>query len=462
MKKIKVLLAAVLLLAVSCNREPETAPAVLEGLIEGDFNELVVLTYKLGDMTGYLYPVADDGKFDIVMTDVDDFVDMAVSVDDDVFGARIIPGDTLRIRMFPAEQEGHFDIEYDGPTERESRIWTDFYDVYGYFGQYNIRADKDPDITYEDSMTKLGLKDMAFRTKYGDGLDEYHIHRADLMGLFFKAVLLESKASDNGEDAFEYPEYQKLIKDTDPNDPASISCGLLNRWARFVMRDMGGDELTRCSSFMEWADGRITYSNARKILADLLIDLVMGHPDELDDKKCKAFLDRIEKFSPDSQNLVEAGKSAWKAYKATASGSAMPDVTLTATNGDRTSLSSLFGKVLYIDFWATWCGPCLKETPYMGELVKRFKDNDDIVFISISVDETADPWLEKINADSQTLTWPQYHMPEDQAMEFLPKLNINAIPRFVIVDRNGRIFAADAPRPSDDRIDGALLSAMAL
>lgn len=450
------------LCAVSCNDKSAVKPAVLEGTIEGGFHELVVLTYKLGEMTEYLYPEAVDGKFDIVMNDVDEFVDMAVSVDDDVFGARIIPGDTLRIRVIPSEQEGHFDIEYEGPTERESRIWTDFYDVYGYWGQYNIRADRDPDVTYEDSMTRLGLKDLAFRTKYGDELDEYHVHRADLMGAFLKAVLMEYKASDEGVDAFDYPEYGKLLSDMDPNDPAVLSCGLLGRWARFRMRDMGDDDLSRCTAFMDWAQDRISYPESRKILASFIADLVLARPDALDDEKCDSFMNRIKVFSPDSEELVEAGRKAWEAYKSATSGSPMPDVVLTALNGSKVQLSSLFGKVLYIDFWATWCGPCLQETPYMAELVGRFKDNDGIRFISVSVDNTAKAWIEKVNADSQILTWPQYHLSEEQAEEFLPKLNINTIPRFVIVDSKGKIFAADAPRPSDERIDAALLSAMSL
>ena len=449
--------------AISCNNDKQTqAPAVLEGVVEGGCSELVILTYKLGEMTDYLYPEMTDGRFDIVMNGVDDFVDLAVSVDDDVFGARIIPGDTLRIRIFPTLPEGHYDIEYDGSTERESRIWTDFYDVYGYWGQYNIRPERDPDMTYEDSIVKFGLKDMAFRTKYGDGLDEYYVHRADMMGSFFKAVLLENKAYDEGMDPFDYPEYEELMVDVDPDDPEAISCGLLGRWARFTMRDSGDDELSRCSAFMDWAEDKVNYPNSRKMLASLLADLVLAQPDALDDAKCDSFLNRIKSFSPESEQLVEAGRKAWEAYKATAPGSVMPDVELTAPDGSNVKLSALSGKVLYIDFWATWCGPCLQETPYMGELVRRFESNEDVMFISISIDKTAEPWIEKINADSQALVWPQYYIESEKAEEFLQKLNINAIPRFVIVDRDGKIFDADAPRPSSEFIDDTLYKVLGI
>lgn len=459
MKRIWIVISAAIL-AAACGRGPaEQTPAVLEGEIEGEFSQLVVLTYRPGEITNYLYPDAGDGKFDVVMNDVDGFMDLAVAVDDDVFGARVIPGDTLRLRIFPAETEGRFDVEYDGPTEKESRIWTDFYDVYGYYGQYNIRPDKDPDMTYEDSMSKIGLKDLAFRTKYGDDIDDYYLHYADLMCGLFKAVLLEERAGQEGVDAFDYPEYQELLKDVDPNDPFTINCGLLNRWARFQMRDLGEDDYSRCMAFMDRMDNEVTYTNSRNMMADLFASLIFRNPADLDEEHCHSFLDRLGAFAPDAEEMIESTRKAWDAYKAMGMGAAMPDAVLTTMKGDSIQLSSLYGKILYIDFWATWCGPCVKETPYLADLVSRLRDNDAISIISISLDDTEEPWLEKLNSDSQMITWPQYHLDTDQAKDFLSKLNLNSIPRFVIVDRDGTILDADAMRPSYDGIDDILLEA---
>lgn len=129
----------------------------------------------------------------------------------------------------------------------------------------------------------------------------------------------------------------------------------------------------------------------------------------------------------------------------------MPDATLRDMDGRDLQLSSLFGKVIYIDMWATWCGPCVQEIPYLEALVDRFKDNDDIVFISVSVDDTAEPWLEKVAADKPS--WPQYWLAPKPSRDFCGKLNISTIPRFIIVGREGFIADPDAPRPSSDGID---------
>ncbi|MBQ0005932.1 MAG: TlpA family protein disulfide reductase [Alistipes sp.] len=57
----------------------------------------------------------------------------------------------------------------------------------------------------------------------------------------------------------------------------------------------------------------------------------------------------------------------------------MPDMEMLSPEGTAVLLSSLFGKVIYIDMWATWCGPCVKETPYMAALAERMKKRDDIL-----------------------------------------------------------------------------------
>ena len=108
------------------------------------------------------------------------------------------------------------------------------------------------------------------------------------------------------------------------------------------------------------------------------------------------------------------------------------------------------GKITYIDFWATWCGPCCMEIPYVEKLVEHYKNNDKIEMLSISLDENRDKWLEKLAKDKPA--WRQYIIPEAFGSEFAKEYNIRAIPRFMIFDAEGRIITINANRPSSENI----------
>lgn len=125
------------------------------------------------------------------------------------------------------------------------------------------------------------------------------------------------------------------------------------------------------------------------------------------------------------------------------------DITLTDENGKTCQLSDIAkGKFTYIDVWATWCGPCKREIPYLAQLVEKYKDNPKVQFISISIDENIDAWKRMINQDQPA--WPQYNIHGDVAKTFSQQWGISGIPRFIMIDKNGNIFNADATRPSDD------------
>lgn len=85
----------------------------------------------------------------------------------------------------------------------------------------------------------------------------------------------------------------------------------------------------------------------------------------------------------------------------------------------------------------------------MAQLVEKFKGNDKVMFVSISVDENVNAWKEMIAADKPA--WPQYNINKDTAKQFMTDWGITGIPRFIMIDKNGNIFAADASRPSEEK-----------
>lgn len=120
-------------------------------------------------------------------------------------------------------------------------------------------------------------------------------------------------------------------------------------------------------------------------------------------------------------------------------------------NGGKTSLESLKGKFVYIDVWATWCGPCIGEIPALKEVEKEYHGKN-IEFVSISIDDKKDheKW-KKMVADKE-LKGIQLFADNDWKSDFVKNYAIDGIPRFILLDTEGNIVNADAPRPSDPKL----------
>ena len=105
-----------------------------------------------------------------------------------------------------------------------------------------------------------------------------------------------------------------------------------------------------------------------------------------------------------------------------------------------------------------WVITCCAEIPRLEKLVEHFKENDKIQFISISIDADQKAWLEKLEKDKPE--WAQFILSKKEAKRFMDEWGITGIPRFIMIDRDGKIYAADAARPSDEKIIETLEKAM--
>jgi thiol-disulfide isomerase/thioredoxin len=111
-------------------------------------------------------------------------------------------------------------------------------------------------------------------------------------------------------------------------------------------------------------------------------------------------------------------------------------------NGLPVKLSSLKGKVIYVDLWATWCGPCMHEMPYFEKLKIQYKDNPDIAFVSLSLDDTVEVW--KKSVESRKAEGQQWLIDRNKLQAY----NIVGIPRILLIDKNFKMADMDAPAPS--------------
>lgn len=129
-----------------------------------------------------------------------------------------------------------------------------------------------------------------------------------------------------------------------------------------------------------------------------------------------------------------------------AKGQPSPEFKYLDINGKEVGLKDLAGKYVYIDVWATWCGPCRGELPHLKELEHQFKGKN-IAFVSISCDQDKAAWEKMVKEEK--LEGIQLHFGSDQT--FMNDYMIRGIPRFILLDREGKILAAEMTRPSNPK-----------
>ena len=120
-------------------------------------------------------------------------------------------------------------------------------------------------------------------------------------------------------------------------------------------------------------------------------------------------------------------------FKGLAINENVPPFKLADVNGKDIRQQDLLGKIVYIDFWATWCSPCQAQLTHSQGLIEKYKDNKNIVFLYISTDTDLDAW--KIYLKDNKMMGLQANDPSLVAMNFM----IQGLPNYFIIDKNGRV-----------------------
>lgn len=146
-------------------------------------------------------------------------------------------------------------------------------------------------------------------------------------------------------------------------------------------------------------------------------------------------------------NQVYQIEMAYLEYQNSASGGkAAPEIALKNPKGITLKLSSLKGKYVLIDFWASWCGPCRKENPNVVRLYKKYKDKGFTIF-SVSLDQDPQAWKAAIDADG--LEWPNHVSDLLGWNSSMPALyGFNGIPHTVLIDKEGKIIETGLRGPT--------------
>jgi thiol-disulfide isomerase/thioredoxin len=229
-----------------------------------------------------------------------------------------------------------------------------------------------------------------------------------------------------------FPEYDglisryitsKLIKDFEPNYIDSVPAN------------------ERIAMFFSKIEANITNIEVRDYLkqTSFMEDLSYGEFWKLSEQVSKyiaecqtvGYKNIIEKIFNEKMLLAPGTKAPLFKYK---------DI-----NGKEYALEDLKGKLVYIDFWATWCGPCRHELPFLEEIEKAYKGKN-ITFISMSLDDDMVAWDKMVK--EKKMLGLQLHADSAWRSTVAKDYQIKGIPTFFLIDHNGIIISPSAPRPS--------------
>ena len=152
----------------------------------------------------------------------------------------------------------------------------------------------------------------------------------------------------------------------------------------------------------------------------------------------------MQSYAQQNPAMAQMLQQQIKAEKAIAIGAIAPEIALPNPEGDTLKLSDLRGKVVLIDFWASWCGPCRRENPNVVRLYNAYKDQG-FEILGVSLDAQQNAWVQAIEKDK--LAW--LHVSDLRRWQSVAAqtYGVNSIPATVLIDREGKILARNLRGP---------------
>ncbi|MCH2216346.1 MAG: TlpA family protein disulfide reductase [Flavobacteriales bacterium] len=434
---------------ISCQEEKPASTAIIQGKIPVETTELFI-DYD-GEWEELL--LSEDGQFlDTLSINAPQYVQLAF--DNNRLRFYVTPGDKVVV-------SGDSSISFSGSNARINDYLYQVSEIEEALAEYEYNShnwifnlNETDYIHFRDSIKEARLNELAQLPAGTEDFQDFHqkdilydyqydiarypnyysfFHRdykpTELITTFYKGVSL-----DNEEYAKNYSSYCALVdlilyQQIDEIEDSTLST--LEAHLSVI------EEIESPTILHRRLVASLPHFNSSEENIEAMLDRMLG----------MAKLDRTKEEIQDHYNIVSQLKP----------GSPSPDFDFENYAGGNTKLSDLRGKLVYIDVWATWCGPCILEIPHLKELEKELQDKN-IEFVSISLDEPRFKNMWKNMVENKELGGIQLISDNGWDNEFVRGYGIQAIPQFILLDEEGNIISAHAERPSDETLKECLIA----
>ena len=433
-----------------------TQAQLLKGKL-ANFKEDIALNYAPDGNIMYSeyhnLKVDADGSFTFDMEMTQPTADVIIYVGEKgTLGAQLVKGKTVEMTI--TKVDGDLQVAFKAPNIDVCRFLNQkakSFDMVNYDPM--DPSMRKPNAEYRALLEKENAKVKALLPKIKDKkLRSYYSDLAAAEYKWLKVRLIADDCEHKKIDRRTNTDLQELLNDLDVNDAINYQTNL-SLWTLLnkTKSEMKGSNEAYCYELIDLTKQMVTNPNLRRQMVQIIGQNYYTYGDGTGN--VEEFTKRFREFAGEHANIADGMYKQFmevkKAKEKTASGVPAPDITLDLPDGKQVQLKDICkGKFTYIDVWATWCGPCKMEIPFMEKLVERFKGNDKVMFISISVDENVEAWKKMIEKDKPQ--WAQYNIHGKTNQQFSADWGITGIPRFIMIDKDGNIFAADATRPSNE------------
>ncbi|WP_172917822.1 TlpA family protein disulfide reductase [Capnocytophaga canis] len=335
----------------------------------------------------------------------------------------IISGNDAFISHFYVDKENFFNTHYDGNIYKEKPVVfkNKLKELFANWDKQWKSYPFEPIRKNEEKWSKYAFVQMLV---YYPRVNQ--MHRKSFKETKVPEDFFEEEKSidyDNADEFEKVNTYRKLVMSklssllTDPNDTKQVQ-QLIDKTEKVRSQNIK-------AAYQETISGLIDHGNPNN---ELIYNYIMKNS-------------ASEKLRKECEYIfLNTEKSVKK-------GSKSPSFSFENEKGEKVSLEDFRGKLVYIDVWASWCGPCISEIPYLKKLEADFKGKE-VVFVSISKDIKKEHWqqaLEKHQLKGIQL-WG------GNKSDFYDAYFINSIPRFILIDKKGKVISPSAPEPSAPKI----------
>ncbi len=242
----------------------------------------------------------------------------------------------------------------------------------------------------------------------------------------------------------------------DVNNPAYVASPAFNQYVSTLVRSKAADKIKEIKEADSTAEVRTRMINLTVASEVIEEQKVLNHfwyssvTDAMQWEDLSGMQEEIDFFTANctDQEYIDKFNATWEEWKKLDKGAPMFDFEGKDLEGNTVKSTDFRGKYLYVDVWATWCGPCIYEIPYLKELEKDYHDRN-IVFMSYSIDEDHAAWLKFVPENE--LGGVQIIGEKAWESQLCKDYKIRGVPTFMFFDPEGKIISAKMTRPSDKK-----------